>query len=112
MRARELQKDSSRRLLNAIEIRTHALSLSVAFARNLLFIGEHARRSSHIYIKVASFNALYRARDDLALPRAVLIHHRDLLGLANLLNDDLFGRLRRDAAIVALGLKRKDDLVI
>ena len=110
MRTGKLEEDTFRGFLYAVEVGAHALALAIALAGYLFFVGEDAGRTAHIDEEVAAFDALYRARDDFPLPCSVFGHNGRLLGFADLLDDDLFCRLRGDTAIVALALERKDDL--
>ena len=112
MGAGELEENAFRGFFHAVEVRPDALARTITLARHLFFVGEDAGRASHVNKEVPPFNALNGAGDDLPLPRAVFGHDGSLLGLSNLLDNDLLCGLCGDAPIVALALQREDNFII
>jgi hypothetical protein len=80
------------------------------FARDLLVAADHAFGAAQVDDHMAEFDRLDHAGDDLA--RAVLefVILTVALGVADLLEDDLLGRLRVDAAQIHRGQRIDDEV--
>src|SRR3989344_709214 len=108
MRAGKTQVNAAKPFINRVEIGADTLAHAVAFTRDLFLVGNDAGRAAKVDENSAAFDSLYDAGNDLALFVAELVQDGKLLRFADFLDDDLLGRLRRNAAEVLLRLKRKD----
>ena len=98
-------------LLHVEEERLQALADGVALAGNLLLKGEDAHAAAEVHEHVPALDALHDAGYDTALFVFEFGVGGLALGLADALDDDLFGGLGGDAAKLLPGLEGKLELL-
>src|SRR5262245_36752980 len=103
MGPREHDADAGADLLDVDHDRADAVADVVVLAANPLAAGEDGLAVPEGHDDVVALEPDDLAADELALPRLVLAEERRLLGLADLLDDDLLGGLGRDAAEIRGG---------
>ena len=94
--------------VDALDDGAHAVARRVALGARLFLARQHGLDAADLDDDVAVLEALDRAVDDLADALVVLGEDVLALGLADLLEDDLLGRLRGDAAEHLGGLGELD----
>ena len=100
-------------LLGQVDVeneRADAIALAIALVRNLLFFGQDRLGASEVDDHVLALEALHDARDDFALAILELVEDLFSLGVADVLDQVLLGRLRRDTAH-RRGIELDQDLV-
>ena len=75
-----------------------AIALAIALVRNLLLFGQNRLGAAEVDDHVLALEALHDARDDFALAVLELVVNLFALGVADVLDEVLLGRLRRDPA--------------
>src|SRR5690606_3057995 len=100
MRAGDVDDGSARRLADLGDVHFQAGARRVRFARDLLAGNELGFDAAQVDDDVALVHALHDAGDDVALAVGVLLVQQVALRVADALDDDLFGRPRRDTTEV------------
>ena len=85
-------------LAHVVDVGAHPLARPEALARQQLVAAQHRLGPAEIDDDVAELDPLDEAVDDLALAVLELLELALALGVAHLLDDDLLGGLRGDAA--------------
>ena len=96
--AREHDRQPLLGQVNVENQRADAIALAIALVRNLLFLGQDRLGASEVDDHVLALEALHDARDDFALAILELVEDLFSLGVADVLDQVLLGRLRRDPA--------------
>ncbi|MCY1232385.1 hypothetical protein D9M72_448740 [compost metagenome] len=100
MRARQEDLRAALLAANVVDEGADAVAVAHVFARDHLVAADDAFATAEVDDDVAVFDALDRAVDDLADAILEFVELAITLGFANLLDDDLLGRLGGDAAEV------------
>ena len=87
-----------RRALNRADHDAQPVAQVVGFQSRLLALGQARLGATQVHDHVRAFDALHDAVHQLAHPAVKLVEDGVALGLAHLLHDHLFGRLRSDPA--------------
>ena len=98
MGARQEDLRAARFLAHVVDVGAHAVAVAEALARDQFVAAQHRLGAAEIDHDVAEFDALDHAVDDLADAVLELLVLPLALGFAHLLDDDLLGGLRGDAA--------------
>ena len=112
VRTRKADEGAAHAFVDAQEERAYALALTVPLAGYLLVVRENGGRAAEVDIEIAALETLDVAGDYFTLTLAVFGDDGSALRLADLLHDDLLGRLRRDAAEFLARLKREGYLLV
>ena len=78
--------------------RADAIALAIALVRNLLLLGQDRLGAAEVDDHVLALEALDDSRDDFLLAILELVENLLSLGVADMLDEILLGRLRRDPA--------------
>ena len=111
MHARGASRFRGETFFYLIEECADALALAIALAWYLFVVGQNAGRAPEVYINIAALHALHGAGNNFSLAFAELGNNRNLLRLADFLDDHLFCGLRGDAPVPFLTFKREDEFV-
>src|ERR1700731_104841 len=96
--AREHDREALFGQIDVEDQRADAIALAIALMRNLLLLGQYGFGAAEIDDHVFALEALHDARDNFALAILELVEDLFALGVADVLDEVLLGRLRRDPA--------------
>ena len=102
MRARQKHARTLGVLFHKGDEHFEAFANAVPLARHLLFRRQDACGSADVNKDIAAFQALYQAAHDLTFLVFVLVKHGGAFGLADALENDLFGGLCRNPAVFCI----------
>ncbi len=94
--AREHDRKSLLRQIDVQNQRADAIALAIALVGDLLLLGQDRLGAAEIDDHVLALEALHDSRNDFLLAILELVEHLFALGVANMLDEILLGRLRRD----------------
>src|SRR5208283_3934756 len=96
--ARQHDRKPLLRQVNVEDQRADAIALAIALVRNLFLLGQDGLGASEVHDHVLALEALHDSRHDFLLAILELVENLFALGVANMLDEILLGRLRRDSA--------------